>query len=146
VVTVWENIPFLHNSSATERIKSEVFKATDLFLAVSNRAKEALILEGAPEHKIIVQMLGIDTNRFRPMEKDTQLLHQFGCGADDLIILFAASLYREKGVFDLLCGFRRLLDRFGKDAKLKLLIVGKGREETYVLRAINNCTLKNMRN
>jgi hypothetical protein len=64
VVTVWENIPFLVDHPSARAIKAEVFRAADLFLAVSERAREALILEGAPAAKIRVQFPGIDTGHF----------------------------------------------------------------------------------
>jgi starch synthase len=143
VVTIWENIPFLHNLPATQRIKAEVFRATDLFLAASNRAREALILEGVPEEKIKVQMPGVDIKHFHPMEKDSELLRRFGCSEDDFIVLFVANLYREKGVFDLLYAFRRLLDRLGGEANVKLLIAGKGREEAKIRKTIHQLRLNN---
>jgi glycosyltransferase involved in cell wall biosynthesis len=143
VVTVWENIPFLHNLPATKRIKAEIFRSADLFLATSSRAKEVLILEGTPADKIKVQMPGIDTEHFRPMQKDGKLLQRFGCTMDDFIVFFVANLHREKGIFDLLFAFRRLLDRVGGKPKMKLLIAGKGREETNVRETIRQIRLEN---
>ncbi len=133
VVTVWENIPFLHHLPATERCKKVVFEKTDLFLAVSQRAKEALILEGVPEYKIKIQMSGIDTTHFSPASKDPELLNRFGCGKDEIIVLYVANLYREKGIYDLLFAFRHLLNRSGSRKKIKLLIAGKGRERDNIL-------------
>jgi glycosyltransferase involved in cell wall biosynthesis len=142
VVTVWENIPFLYETAAKKAIKTSVFEAADLFLAVSSRAREALILEGVPDQKIRVQMPGIDLERFCPMAKDDQLLRRFGCSANDLIVLFVANLYREKGIFDLLCAFRCVLNHLGKDVKLKLLLAGRGRDESKVLESIGHLRLE----
>ncbi len=142
VVTVWENIPFLYETTATRALKTSVFQAADLFLAVSSRAREALILEGVPEQKIKVQMPGVDLQRFRPAPKDDQLLRQFRCSPNDLIVLFVANLYREKGIFDLLYAFRRVVDRIGKEAKLKLLLAGRGREEPRVSELIRRLQLE----
>jgi alpha-maltose-1-phosphate synthase len=143
VVTVWENIPFLYHSPVTEKNKTKIFAVADLFLTVSNRAKEVLILEGAPEKKIKVQMPGIDVEHFRPMEKDQRLLEQFDCNEDDLIVLYVANLYREKGIFDLIFAFRRLIDRLGEGAKIKLLFAGRGRERTNVMKWIKRLHLEN---
>jgi glycosyltransferase involved in cell wall biosynthesis len=142
VVTVWENIPFLNETPARKAIKTSVLDAADLFLAVSSWAREALILEGAPEQKIKVQMPGVDLQRFRPAPKDNQLLRQFGCGPNDLIILFVANLYREKGVFDLLYAFRRVVDRLGRATQLRLLLAGRGREKTRILGLIRRLRLE----
>jgi glycosyltransferase involved in cell wall biosynthesis len=141
VVTVWENIPFLHHLPATERCKKVVFENTDLFLAVSQRAKEVLILEGGPERKIKIQMPGIDVNHFHPMTKDINLLLRYGCNADDIIVLYVANLYREKGIFDLLFAFRQILNRTGRKKNIKLLIAGKGKERENILDMLNNLNL-----
>ena len=79
----WENIPFLYHHRATARNKQDIFRLTDLFLPASGRAKEVLLLEGAPEEKIAVQMPGIDTSHFQPAEKDRSLLNRFGCREED---------------------------------------------------------------
>lgn len=142
VVTVWENIPFLYETPATRAIKTSVLEAADLFLAVSNRAREALILEGVPEQKIKVQMPGVDLERFRPAPKDHQLLRRFRCSPNDLVILFVANLYREKGIFDLLYAFRRAVGRLGKETKLKLILAGKGREEARISESIRRLQLE----
>jgi glycosyltransferase involved in cell wall biosynthesis len=142
VVTVWENIPFLNETAAQRAIKTSVFEAADLFLAVSSRAREALILEGVPEQKIKVQIPGVDLQRFRPAPKDDQLLRRFRCSPNDLIIFFVANLCREKGVFDLVYAFRRVVDRLGKERQLKLLLGGRGREETRISELIRRLQLE----
>lgn len=136
IVTVWENIPFLYDGARTVSNKKTVFDAVDLLLPVSNRSREALCVEGAPAEKIRVQMPGLDLEHFRPRPKDMELLQRFGCHAEDLIILFVANLYREKGIYDLLYAFRMLLDRRGMTEHVKLLIAGKGRERAGVLETI----------
>jgi starch synthase len=142
VVSVWENIPFLSETAARRAIKTSVFDAADLLLAVSSRAKEAMILEGAPEEKIRILMPGIDVQRFHPTVKDNQLLRRLKCSANDLVILFVANLYREKGVFDLLHAFRGAVDKLGKETKLKLLLAGRGREELRILELIRRLRLE----
>jgi starch synthase len=128
VVTVWENIPFALHGRAARANKKLVNKATDLFLPVSERSREVLILEGAPEEHVHVLMPGIDINHFRPMQKDERLLASFGCSPDDIVVLFVANLYREKGIFDLLFAFKRVHERLGRPAALRLLIAGRGRD------------------
>src|SRR5258708_1740782 len=55
IVTVWENIPY-NNEGILGRveIKQRVLKDADHFIAVSERAKNALVLEGAHASKISV--------------------------------------------------------------------------------------------
>jgi glycosyltransferase involved in cell wall biosynthesis len=126
VVTVWENIPFNYNIPATRRLKERVFREADLFLAVTQRARDVLILEGAPAEKVTVQMPGIDINHFRPQSKDHDLLRRFGCEDTDIIVLFVANLYREKGVFDLLYAFKSCILSGAVQQPTKLLFGGTG--------------------
>jgi glycosyltransferase involved in cell wall biosynthesis len=142
VVTVWENIPFLQNRLAARRNKAKVFSNTDLFLAISERAREALLLEGAPGEKVVVQMPGVDTHHFSPLKKDLDLLRKFGCGPDDTVVLFVGHLTRQKGVFDLLYAFNLVLRRTRKPKKVRLLIGGKGEERASMLRAIGDLGLE----
>jgi glycosyltransferase involved in cell wall biosynthesis len=128
VVTVWENLPLNYNLAATRRLKETVLSEADLFLAVTQRAKEVLILEGAPAEKIAVQMPGIDIDHFCPGPKDRSTLQRFDCHNDDFIILFIAHLTVQKGIFDLLYAMKSLLLRLGSDAPIKLLIAGTGPE------------------
>jgi len=141
VVTVWENIPFLRNSGQARKHKERVFRETDLFLAISRKAREVLILEGAPAEKVVVWMPGIDTHHFRPMPKDHSLLRQFGCEPDDQIILYVAHLYRQKGIFDLLYAFKSALGRKG-NTQLKLLIAGRGPEQRTVEETVRQLNLR----
>jgi glycosyltransferase involved in cell wall biosynthesis len=141
VVTVWENIPFLYSLPATERRKKVVFAETDLFLPTSERAKQVLLLEGVPEEKISVQMPGVDTEHFKPMEKDYEMLRRYGCTKNDFIILYVANLYREKGIYDLIFAFRALLNHFSRRSDLKLLIAGRGREEARIRSLIKKLKL-----
>ncbi len=50
VLTVWETLPFLdaYRNVRTRPYRRRVLAATDLFLAASERARDALLLEGAP--------------------------------------------------------------------------------------------------
>ncbi|MBI4548507.1 MAG: glycosyltransferase family 4 protein [Ignavibacteriae bacterium] len=142
VVTVWENIPFLNNNNVAEKHKKFIFNEADLLLSVSERAKEVLLLEGAPEHKIKVLMPGIDCQHFRSMSKDRDLLQKFKCRDDDFVVLYVANLYREKGIFELLFAFRMMLNRNKSGRKLKLLIVGQGKERKKVLYWIEKLSLQ----
>lgn len=67
VCTVWENIPFNNEGiRGRKEFKKRAFKEVDLFLAVTNQAKEVLITEGCNSKKIQVLRPGIDLARFTP--------------------------------------------------------------------------------
>jgi glycosyltransferase involved in cell wall biosynthesis len=132
-VTVWENIPFSMNFPATRRMKEVVNRETDLFIAVTERSRQTLILEGAPPERVQVVMPGVDTAHFHPQRRDPALVRRFGLDDSDLVVLFVANLYWEKGIFDLLVAFRRVWDRLGRPGRLKLLIAGKGKEHARIV-------------
>ena len=67
VQTVWETLPMLdaYRTPHARRFRSTVLRHTDLFLAATERARHALLLEGVDEDRIEVSPPGIDVARFR---------------------------------------------------------------------------------
>lgn len=141
VVTVWENIPFQLDHPATRHIKKEVFEQTDRFLAVTARARDVLILEGAPADRIHVLMPGLDVEHFAPARRDMTLLRKFDCAPDDFVILCVAHLSRQKGIYDL-CAAVRTLVTSAPESRIRLLIAGKGPEESAVRNFIRRLGLE----
>lgn len=116
ITTVWETIPF-NNQSLSGRRRNKIYakENIDHFIAVTQRAKSALLKEGVKEEKISVIHMGVDLDRFkpRPSKKNKR----------DLNILCVARLVPEKGVTDLIGAFWELK----KDYKnLNLTLVGSG--------------------
>ncbi|OGD83674.1 hypothetical protein A2572_01485 [Candidatus Collierbacteria bacterium RIFOXYD1_FULL_40_9] len=116
VTTVWETIPF-NNQSLSGRRKNKFYakENIDHFIAVTTKAKTALIKEGVREEKITVIPMGVDLDRFkpRPNKKNKR----------DINILCVARLVPEKGIMDLINAFWDLK----KTCKnLNLTIVGSG--------------------
>jgi glycosyltransferase involved in cell wall biosynthesis len=66
VLTVWETIPFMdsYRNVRTRPYRRRVLAATDLFLATTERARAALLLEGAPAERIEVVPPGVDDELF----------------------------------------------------------------------------------
>ncbi len=116
ISTVWETIPF-NNQSLSGRRKNKLYakENIDHFIAVTERAKAALIKEGVKTEKITVIPMGVDLDRFkpRPHKKNKR----------DTNILCVARLVTEKGVTDLVDAFRAL-KRTTKN--LNLTLVGSG--------------------
>ncbi|MHB8633286.1 MAG: glycosyltransferase family 4 protein [Thermoplasmatota archaeon] len=95
VVTVWENIPFRSGPGGA------VHREAEAFVAVTERARAALVLEGAPDERIHTIPVGVDLERFRP-GRDSAWRSRNGISADATVFLFAARLVWEKGLMDLL--------------------------------------------
>jgi len=121
-LTVWETLPFVdaYRNVRTRRYRREVLAATDLFLAVTERARDALLLEGAPDERIEVCPPGIDVERFA----GGQVAAPAG-GTRTLLSI--GRLVWEKGHQDLLRAVALLRTRGHDD--LRVAIVGVGPEE-----------------
>jgi len=116
ISTVWETIP--HNNEGIRgrrQYKQYAYENIDKFLAVTNKAKEALIKEGVSTEKIEVIKLGIDINKFKPKQAAKINRH--------VNILCVARLVPEKGITDLVDAFA---DIYKKDSHVKLTLVGDG--------------------
>lgn len=130
VLTVWENIPFQDEKySALKAISREVIQCTDIFMPVTERSREMLLLEGVPDEKIIVIPQPVDLNKFKPRDKDNSLLEKLGCKKNEPLILFVGRLHRTKGVDFLLYAYKRLIQDSTVSTAPRLVIVGSGEKE-----------------
>jgi glycosyltransferase involved in cell wall biosynthesis len=93
------------------------------FVAMTEKAKETLVIEGVEPNRISVVPAGLDCDRFKPDEKNEQLAEKLCISKDSTRILFVGRLVPEKGIFDLLNAFSMLLK---KVANVELLVVGSG--------------------
>ena len=135
VLTVWETLPFLdaYRNVRTRRYRREVLEATDLFLAVTERARDALLLEGAPPERVQVSGPGIDVERFAAAREPSP-------PADGgHLILSVGRLVWEKGHQDLLRALAELR-RSGRD-DVRAVIVGQGPEEKRLRRVASDLGL-----
>jgi glycosyltransferase involved in cell wall biosynthesis len=123
VLTVWETIPFVeaYRNVRTRRYRREVLAATDRFLATTARARDALVLEGAPPERISIAPPGIAVERFAAAQRSAPRPD------GRHLILSIGRLVWEKGHQDLLRAVALLRAR-GRD-DMRVLIVGVGPEE-----------------
>jgi glycosyltransferase involved in cell wall biosynthesis len=118
VATAWETLPFgaTYRWPRERRSREDTLHAVDRWLAATERAKDALLLEGVPADRITVSSPGIDLERFgaararRPPD---------GGG----YVLSAGRLVWEKGHQDVIRAVAAL-----RDPATQLLIVGDGPE------------------
>ena len=146
VVTQWENIPFLceHNTLA-RRIKYTVLSRADHFIAMSERARQTLLLEGVAPHKVTVAPVGVDVDRFKPRRKSEKLLDYCGLDYKDLLISFCGRLSYSKGVEFLLYAFKKLtLDSEIRSlpSKIKLAFFGEGEKKVRLLELVHRLDLE----
>jgi glycosyltransferase involved in cell wall biosynthesis len=128
VVTVWETLPFgrAYRNLRTRPHREAVLGATDLFLPTTERARAALLLEGAPPTRVEVAPPGIDIDRFAAARRAAP--HD-----QPHLILSIGRLVWEKGHQDVIRALALLKARGGVRPRLR--IVGVGPEEKR-LRAV----------
>jgi glycosyltransferase involved in cell wall biosynthesis len=129
VLTVWETIPFLdaYRNVRTRPYRRRVLEATDLFLPTTERARAALLLEGANPERVEVVTPGVDEELF------AEAAAPESPPAEHLVIS-AGRLVWEKGHQDLLravAALRRgLLPGVEPGISLpRVVIAGAGAEE-----------------
>ena len=127
VQTIWETLPLLdaYRNGHARRYRSLVLAETDLFLAATQRAADALALEGVPQEKIRVCPPGIDTGRFAGLPRGE---------ISDHLIVSPGRLVWEKGHHDVLRAVAALHRGLvegpqGSTLRPRLKIVGSGPEE-----------------
>ena len=127
VVTVWETLPLMDafRNPHGRRYRAATLAAADLFLAISQRAYDSLLLEGVPEHKLVLAPHGIDLERFA----------RAGAAPAEHVILSPARLEWEKGHHDVLRAVAALkrghvVAPADAVAKLRVMLVGSGPEES----------------
>ena len=125
VLTAWETIPFLeaYRNKHAREYRSRTLPAADLFLAATERARDALLVEGVQPERIAVCYPGIDTHRFDvPLPDPAPSEH---------VIVSPGRLVWEKGHQDVMRAIavihRGLLP--SESARPRLMVVGSGPEE-----------------
>ncbi len=123
IVMEWENIPFNPEGFPYSKIKKFNREHAAHFVAITQKAKEALMIEGLAADRISVVPAGLDCKTFKPMARNVQLAKKLEINEGSKKILFVGRLVPEKGIFDLLNAFSLLLKRV---ENVEFLIVGSG--------------------
>lgn len=134
VLTAWETLPFLdaYRNVRTRRYRRVTKQAADMFLATTERARMALLLEGVPEARITVCPPGIDVQRFSAAHE--------GTAQDGHLILSVGRLVWEKGHQDVLRALA-VLRRSGR-LDVRVEIVGTGPERARLERVAADLELR----
>src|SRR4051812_49222062 len=123
VLTVWETIAWrdTYRWPRERGYRRAVLPRADLCLAATERARDALLLEGVSADRVEVAPPGIDLERFGAAEAPA---------GGERVILSAGRLVWEKGHQDVLRAFAALRHGVGvaPQAAARLLIVGDGPE------------------
>jgi glycosyltransferase involved in cell wall biosynthesis len=130
VATVSENIPFANEGIwGRKKFKKRALVEVDHFIAISQRAKEALILEGCAEEKITVMGHHVDTKRFKIQNSKSEIRN-----SKLINILFVGRMEWSKGVYEVIFSAKKLLsDPELKNYSLNFTLIGEGKEKKRIL-------------
>jgi glycosyltransferase involved in cell wall biosynthesis len=125
VLTVWETLPLLSTfRNRWARIYRErVLQAGDYFLAATERARDALLLEGVEPERIEVSYPGIDLERFGPAQVSER--------PEKHVLISPGRLVWEKGHQDVMravAALRRGIVEAPAGVEPRILLVGSGPE------------------
>ncbi len=131
VATVFENIPFGNEGIwGRKKFKQRAIKELDHIIAISQRAKEALILEGCEPKKITVINQHINTAVFKPRKNIKYQIPNI----KKINVLFVGRLELYKGVYEVIFAAKKLLsDPQLADYDLNFTLIGEGSEKKRLL-------------
>jgi glycosyltransferase involved in cell wall biosynthesis len=131
-LTVWETIPFLevYRTRHARTCRRETLASTDLFLPATERARQALLLEGVEHERTELVYPGIDVERFASARRPDP-------PPAEHVVVSPGRLVWEKGHQDVMRALAALRRGLVPDASaqgFRLLIVGAGAEEERLRR------------
>lgn len=123
VLTVWETLPLrdTYRAFRGRAYRDAALRHADLFLATTERARQALLLEDVPAERIEVSPPGVD-------------LERFAAGGPPGVVVSAGRLVWEKGHQDLLRALAAIRRGLVDGDPPRLLVVGTGTEELRLRR------------
>lgn len=141
IATVLENIPFNNEGIwGREEFKKRARNNLDHIIALTQRTKETLILEGADEKKITVISHAINTKRFSPNPDHYKTL---GKDKRSIRILFCGRLESYKGIYEILYAAKLLEeDEDLHGYTVSFTFVGDGSEKDRMLELESKLGLK----
>lgn len=104
------------------------------YLPVSSLTKEKFLQEFTVDpDKIQIVYPGVDIDKFSRLDRQRcrqDIRRRFGLGEADTVLLFVSMNFELKGLDNLIASMARIKAK-QPDAKLKLLVAGKGNEKKY---------------
>lgn len=126
VLTVWETIPLARafRPGRVHANRDAILGATDLYVAPTERSRDALLLEGVERDRIVVSAPGIDVGAFRPADRQD--------ATTEHLVVSPGRLVWEKGHQDVIRAIAAIERGIIGERRVRaprLRIIGKGPEE-----------------
>jgi len=110
-----------------KRQEKYVLKNVDAVVSISEHLRGYLLNRGVGKNKIVVIPNGVDTQFFKPLPKNRELMRKLAISSEDIVIGYIGSIRKIEGLDLLIEAIKR--EQFHN---IKLIIVGEG-ESKYEL-------------
>jgi glycosyltransferase involved in cell wall biosynthesis len=117
----------------TRLLEKKVYSGVDAILAITPNHARYVIGLGAPENKVKLLLMPIDTRIFHPSNDYLEVRQKWGLGAEDRVVVFIGTLFPFTGLDGFIRQFPRVTARV---PAAKLLIVGDGPQRPVLERII----------
>jgi glycosyltransferase involved in cell wall biosynthesis len=130
-------------SEVVSHLERAMAENADSIITVSNAMQEDLMRHGWPQPKINVIWNGVDPDEYDPQkcpkEASAKIREKYGIPEDSNMVLFLGRLTWVKGVKNLVQAMPMVLEDY---PKTKLVILGKGEEQTDVVETATRLGVK----
>lgn len=118
----------------TKMLETRLMNRADAVVTICEGLKEEILRRGIKKEKVYVVPNGVDTEAFKPLQKNLELNNKYNF-EEKIIIGFIGTFYNFEGVEHLIRAFPKILNSF---KKVKLLIVGGGKEENNLKKLVQD--------
>jgi len=134
-----ELVPYPVLRSVTRFLERKVYSSVDAILAITPNHSQYVISMGAPESRVKLLPLPIDTKIFRPSVDSSGIRQKWGFGDKDKIVVFIGTLFKFSGLDGFIRQFPEVVEKI---PEARLLIVGDGSQRPELERIINELRLE----
>lgn len=140
IIIAWEHGETAKQPSRHCKINRILARFTNCIIACSKAVKEKIIaIEGIPGYKIRVIYNCVDLDKFNPLVDTSAIKSQLGIKSDEILIGSVGRLDKVKGQEYLIEAMPQIIKVY---PKIKLLLVGKGSLESYLVSTISYLNIK----
>jgi glycosyltransferase involved in cell wall biosynthesis len=124
--------------SPTRYLERRVYSSVDSIMAITPHHAHYVMSLGAPESRVRLLPLPIDTSIFHPSVDHSEVRQKWGIGERQPVVLFIGTLFEFSGLDGFIPVFHRVLESV---PEAKLLIVGDGPQRPKLERIISELGL-----
>lgn len=135
-MSAWRKFNWWAKHKMAGRLLSSTFQK--VYCQTPDAGEIAVDYYGAPQHKIVIEPLGVDTDLFRPkLEKKKQLKEQLGFSEDDQLCIYTGRFSEGKSPLILAQAIHHLSE---SHPHIKGFFIGNGPQEESI-RQLKNCRI-----